>query len=196
MIGSTGDDAFPASCSETALEQGLRTDNLAISRDQETLPSLEPVSVEKRQVPDGYAYTVSTYHDPDGCLIAEKTIVEGMPHVWSGGLTGRGDVKGPNGAEIAWTFFSRFTRSLTSMPCAEIQEPAIESSESGNGTRDVGSDGAEAAEVGRVRNGATDARSNRTPIIIIGLVAVLLLAVGGVVLVRRRSRSSGSDLPA
>ena len=38
-------------------------------------------------MPHGRAYTVSSYRDPGGCLIAERWIIHGAPHAWPGGTT-------------------------------------------------------------------------------------------------------------
>ena len=44
------------------------------------------VTVERRQVPGGHAYTRSIYHDPQGDAIMEKWIVHQLGHAWSGGV--------------------------------------------------------------------------------------------------------------
>ena len=66
---------------------------------------------------------VKSFLDPDGCLIAERWIVHGMGHFWSGGTTDPAyanftDPKGPSAAEATWAFLSRYRRSDTGMPCA------------------------------------------------------------------------------
>jgi poly(hydroxyalkanoate) depolymerase family esterase len=134
-IGSTGDLAFPKNCADKGLEQGLRTDNLVISGAQGGPIALTPASTHVAQRPGGRTYKVFTYRDPDGCLIGSKTIIDGMPHAWPGGTTdpkykGYGDPSAPEGAEIAWAFFQHFTKSQTSMPCAEtpVAAPAAASS--------------------------------------------------------------------
>ncbi len=126
VIGSTGDLAFPAACSDNAMEQGLRTNNLAISGGQTAPLSLAPATVRKEQKPGGRSYTVSTYRDPDGCLVGERTIIDGMAHSWPGGTSDpayNSDPTAPSGAEIAWAFLRRFTKSETSLPCAEAPAP-------------------------------------------------------------------------
>jgi poly(hydroxyalkanoate) depolymerase family esterase len=121
VIGSTGDLAFPAACEKKALQQGLRTDNLVISGSQTGPISLSAASVSSGQVPKGRRYTVSTFRDPNGCLIAQQTIIDGMPHAWPGGsshMGGYSDPTAPDGATIAWNFFRHFTLSSSTLPCA------------------------------------------------------------------------------
>ena len=124
VIGSDADLAFPENCANKALEQGLRTNNLVLSGTQEEPLALDPAVVREKQEPGGYSYTVSRYRDPDGCLIGEKWIINGMPHSWPGGTSdpkyaGWTDPKAPSGAEGSWAFFDRYTKRRTSMPCAE-----------------------------------------------------------------------------
>jgi hypothetical protein len=102
-----------------------------ISGSQDGPIALGPSSIQAEQRPGGRTYKVFTYRDPEGCMIGSKTIIDGMPHAWPGGTTdpkykGYGDPTAPEGAEIAWAFFRRFTKSQTSMPCAEtpIAAPA------------------------------------------------------------------------
>ena len=124
VLGGNADLAFPWSCTEKALEQGLRTANLVIDGSQERPISLEPARIRRGQKPGGYAYTVGTYRDPAGCLVGESWRIHGMAHFWSGGTTdpaydGYTDVKGPSAARATWAFFQRYRKSQTKMPCAE-----------------------------------------------------------------------------
>jgi poly(hydroxyalkanoate) depolymerase family esterase len=124
VTGSDADLAFPNTCAEKALEQGLRTNNLVISGDQSRPIALTPATVRHRQKPGGLAYEVNTYRDPGGCLIGERWLIHGMPHAWPGGTTdpkyaGFTDPKAPSGAKGFWSFAHHFTKRGTSMPCAE-----------------------------------------------------------------------------
>ena len=115
VIGSDADLAFPAACADKALEQGLRTNNLVLGGSQESPIALSPAAVREKQKPGGYGYTVSRYRDPDGCLIGERWIINGMPHSWPGGTTdpkyaGWTDPKAPSGAKGSWAFFRRYTK--------------------------------------------------------------------------------------
>ncbi len=132
VLGGDADLAFPWTCTEKALEQGLRTNNLVLGQSQERPIALTPAAVRKEQKPGGHAYTVKSYRDPDGCLIGESWNVHGMGHFWSGGTTdpryaGYGDTKGPSGAEASWAFLRRYTKSSTAMPCAEAAGAATHS---------------------------------------------------------------------
>jgi poly(hydroxyalkanoate) depolymerase family esterase len=66
------------------------------------------VRVERGQVPGGYAYTRSIYHDPRRCALMEKWIVHQMGHAWSGGSPSEShtDPKGPNASAEMVRFFS------------------------------------------------------------------------------------------
>ena len=124
VISGDQDLAFPPSCNDKALEQGLRTDNMVLSRSQDGPISLSPASSHDGQVTGGYAYTVKSFLDPSGCLIAERWIVHGMGHFWSGGTTDPAyanftDPKGPSAAKATWAFLSRYRKPDTEMPCAE-----------------------------------------------------------------------------
>jgi poly(hydroxyalkanoate) depolymerase family esterase len=124
VLGGNADLAFPWSCTEKALEQGLRTANLVVGGSQDGPISLEPATIRRGKKPGGYAYTVRTYRDPAGCLVGESWRIHGMAHFWSGGTTdpayaGYTDVKGPSAAKATWAFFKRYRRSTTGMPCAE-----------------------------------------------------------------------------
>ena len=127
-IGSDADQAFPAACTDKALEQGLRTNNLVLSGSQDGPIALSPAEVREEEKPGGHAYTVSTYRDPAGCLIGERWIIHGMPHAWPGGTTdakyaGFTDTRAPSGADASWAFLERYRKSDTAMPCAEAPVP-------------------------------------------------------------------------
>jgi poly(hydroxyalkanoate) depolymerase family esterase len=118
VLGGDADLAFPWTCTQKALDQGLRTNNLVLSGSQTGSISLAPASTEQRRVPGGRTYTISRYRDPDGCLVGESWKIHGMGHYWSGGsddpaVAGYSDVTGPSAAKATWRFFSRFRNSHT-----------------------------------------------------------------------------------
>lgn len=124
-MGGDADQGVPPACVNKALEQGLRTNNLVLGKSQTSPISLAPAST--REVAPAaaghYPSTVSTYLDPAGCLIGERWLIRGMNHFWPGGTTDPKyksftDPKGPNGAEVIWSFFERFTKSGSSQGCA------------------------------------------------------------------------------
>ena len=66
-----------------------------------------PGAVLPGQVPGGYAYTRSVYHDLKGNALMEKWIVHTMTHKWSGGSPAGSytDPKGPDASEEFLRFF-------------------------------------------------------------------------------------------
>jgi poly(hydroxyalkanoate) depolymerase family esterase len=122
VIGGDADQGVPPACADKALLQGLRTDNLVLDGSQTAPIHLTPASVTHGQVPKGYSYTVSNYHDGHGCLIGQRVLVHGMNHFWSGGSSNPEwhdftDPKGPSAAVMSWAFFSRYTLSNTAWSC-------------------------------------------------------------------------------
>lgn len=123
VITSDGDQAFPHTCGDKALEQALRTNNLVLGNTQTSPISLRPVSVVPGKVPGGRSYDVSTYLDAHRCLVGEKLLIHGMPHAWPGNATqdpkytGYTDRTAPDGAEFAWAFVRKFTNVHTPEPC-------------------------------------------------------------------------------
>ena len=129
-MGGDADRGIPPGCVDKALEQGLRTNNLTLGLSQTGPISLSAASTRgvDGTEPDDYDSTVTTYLDPEGCMVGERWLIHGMDHFWPGGssdpeLAHFTDPKGPNGAEIAWEFFRRYTKSGTAPPCSEATRP-------------------------------------------------------------------------
>jgi poly(hydroxyalkanoate) depolymerase family esterase len=123
VMGGDADQGIPPACADKALEQGLRTDNLVMSGSQTRPLSLTPTSVTQDANPGGYPSTVSSYADAAGCLIGQRWLIHGMNHFWPGGSADPTwanwtDPKGPSGAEVAWRFFTHYTKASTAPPCA------------------------------------------------------------------------------
>ncbi len=125
VMGGDADQAIPPACADKAFDQGLRTNNLVLGTSQESPISLSAAGSRELPAgqPDGYPSTITNYRDPKGCLIGRRVLVHGMNHFWPGGTTNPAyanftDPKGPNGAELSWDFFKRFTKKGTAMPCA------------------------------------------------------------------------------
>jgi poly(hydroxyalkanoate) depolymerase family esterase len=75
-----------------------------------------PSSVERGQVPNGHAYTRTTYHDVSGQPIMEQWLIHGAGHAWSGGSP-RGsytDPQGPDAAREMMRFFYEHSRGAAS----------------------------------------------------------------------------------
>lgn len=124
VIGGDADQGIPPHCANKALAQSLRTNNLVIDHHQTTPISLTPARVQRKQVPGGYAYTVSTYVDQHRCTIGQRYLVHGMNHFWSGGSANPKwadftDPKGPSAAVASWQFFSHFTLANTARSCGK-----------------------------------------------------------------------------
>ena len=117
-MGSDGDLAFPANCTVKAVEQSLRTNNLVLSGSQDGPLALEPATTTSYAPPGRFGYDVSTFEDPDGCLVAERWIIHGMPHAYPG-ETALGASAAPSATTATWDFLSRYRRSDTALPCAE-----------------------------------------------------------------------------
>lgn len=65
------------------------------------------ITVHRGQVPAGHAYTRSVYHDKTGPSLAEKWLVHGAGHAWSGGNPDIAftDGRGPNASQEMLRFF-------------------------------------------------------------------------------------------
>src|SRR5918911_239643 len=66
------------------------------------------VTVGQGQVPGGYTYTRSIYHDPQGRALMEKWIIHQMGHAWAGGRPSGSptDPQGPDASAEMVRFFS------------------------------------------------------------------------------------------
>ena len=60
----------------------------------------------------GRSYTVATFRDSAGRIVAQKVTVEGMNHAWSGGPVGWpfSDELGPDATGMTWAFFRNYRR--------------------------------------------------------------------------------------
>ena len=66
-----------------------------------------PARTTSGQVPNGRSYTVSYYNDANGAELAQKWIVHGMTHAWSGGCSceSYADPQGPDATAAMYAFF-------------------------------------------------------------------------------------------
>ncbi len=71
-------------------------------------------SVERGQVPDGYAYTRTRHHAVDGQACLEQWVIHGAGHAWSGG-DARGshtDPRGPDASREMLRFFHLHAKAV------------------------------------------------------------------------------------
>ena len=121
------DGRIPYPCGRQALAQWLGTNDLILEREHRTVLASAPIRVSHAMVPDGHAYTVASYSDKAGCLVAQFWTVHGMGHFWSGGSADPSsarysDPRGPNAAAASWAFFSRWSLSGPVRPCAPARK--------------------------------------------------------------------------
>jgi poly(hydroxyalkanoate) depolymerase family esterase len=117
------DDTIPYRCGQQALTQWLSTDNLILKHDRRTTLSQTPTGASRSTVAGGHAYTVLSYADKSGCVLAQLWTIHEMGHYWSGGSTDPAsaryvDPRGPSAAAASWAFFSHWRRSGPVGPCA------------------------------------------------------------------------------
>jgi poly(3-hydroxybutyrate) depolymerase len=117
------DDTIPYRCGQQALAQWLDTDNLILEQERRALLPLTPTSVSRAAVPGGHAYTVDSYADTAGCVVAQLWTVHGMGHFWSGGSAGSSsarfsDPRGPSASAASWAFFSNWRLTGQAHRCA------------------------------------------------------------------------------
>jgi poly(hydroxyalkanoate) depolymerase family esterase len=123
VIHGDADPAVPYRCGQQAIAQWLGVDNVVLSRQGRPRVPGSPASVRGAVVPGGYGYTVLSYADGSGCVVAQLWTVHGMGHYWSGGSADPGsarysDPRGPSAAVASWAFFSRWGLSGPLLPCA------------------------------------------------------------------------------
>jgi poly(hydroxyalkanoate) depolymerase family esterase len=113
VLHGDADGRIPYRCGQQAVAQWLRTDDLLLGRERRASIPGVPERVRHAVVAHGRAYTVLTYADRSGCVVAELWTVHGMGHFWSGGSadpssTRFSDPRGPSASAASWAFFSRW----------------------------------------------------------------------------------------
>jgi poly(hydroxyalkanoate) depolymerase family esterase len=117
------DEVVPYRCGEQALHQWLDTDNLLLERKHRAPVPGAPAAVRKGLVPRGRTYTVASYPDGQGCIVAQFWTIHEMGHAWSGGSSDPSvsryvDTRGPSAAAASSSFFLRWRMSGPVAPCA------------------------------------------------------------------------------
>ena len=117
------DQTIPYRCGQQALAQWLTTDNLILAQKRRAALPLTPTTVSRADVPGGHAYTVDSYADTAGCVVAQLWTVDGMGHFWSGGSAASSsarfsDPRGPSASAASSAFFSNWRLSGQTPRCA------------------------------------------------------------------------------
>jgi poly(hydroxyalkanoate) depolymerase family esterase len=123
-IQGDSDGTVPPRSGFTVMRQWMTTANVVTTGTTSGPFPLEPTSTTRGRVPGGRAYTTFTYRGPHGCLAGQHVYVHGMGHFWPGGSRDKTwyeweDPTAPNGVDLTWSFFRRFTRTSTGGACTE-----------------------------------------------------------------------------
>jgi poly(hydroxyalkanoate) depolymerase family esterase len=123
VVHGDRDATIPYRCGQQALTQWLRTDSLILEHQRRAALPRGPTGVSHANVTGGHPYTVLSYADRSGCVIAQFWSIHGMGHYWSGGSADPSsarysDPRGPSAAAASWAFFSRWRLSGHEVRCA------------------------------------------------------------------------------
>jgi poly(hydroxyalkanoate) depolymerase family esterase len=116
------DHTVPYRCGQQAIAQWLRTDDLILEHERRAVLPSSP-SISRAAAPRGHAYTVASYTDTRGCVVAQLWTIHGMGHYWSGGSADPASLRysdplGPSAAVNSWVFFSRWRLAGSVEQCA------------------------------------------------------------------------------
>jgi len=123
VIHGDADPGVPYRCGRQAMAQWLGVDNVVLQRGHRPGVAGTPAGSRDAVVPEGHRYTVQSYADGSGCVVAQLWTVHGMGHYWSGGSAAPAsarysDPRGPSAAAASWAFFSRWGLSGPLGPCS------------------------------------------------------------------------------
>jgi poly(hydroxyalkanoate) depolymerase family esterase len=123
VIHGDVDPSVPYRCGRQVIAQWLGVDNVILQRGHRPGVPGRPAGSRDAVVPGGHGYTVLSYADRSGCVVAQLWTVHGMGHYWSGGSAGPASVpysdpRGPSAAAASWAFFSRWRLSGPLRPCS------------------------------------------------------------------------------
>jgi poly(hydroxyalkanoate) depolymerase family esterase len=101
------DTTVPPVNAQQLVQQWQITDDLADDSQANKSIPVAPVKVAQGQVPNGHAYTVTTYSDGHNGDLIESWLVTGMGHAWSGGCSCAqyADPAGPDETAAMYAFF-------------------------------------------------------------------------------------------
>lgn len=107
----------PAACPGRVLEHGHLRQPLGRPRipnlDSHSAPYIPAsTTTHTTPVPNGRTYTVQTFRNQAGVVVAQKYTIDGMNHAWSGGppVWPFSDELGPDATGISWNFFRNYHR--------------------------------------------------------------------------------------
>ncbi len=99
---------------DQTVQQFVQTNDLGDDGLDNNTAAYVPASVTRQAAPvsGGRMYTVATFRNKGGVMVAQKVTVEGMNHAWSGGpaLLPFSDERGPDATGMSWAFFKNFRR--------------------------------------------------------------------------------------
>lgn len=100
---------------DQVVQQWMQTNHLA-SHGLYVADFNNPTTATFGQVPEGYAYTVSTWKDHAGKEVQQYWKILGLAHAWSGGnpAVSYTDPEGPNASEAMYQFFMNHPMSRAS----------------------------------------------------------------------------------
>jgi len=104
------DRIVPPINGDQVVQQWMQTNHLA-SQGLYVADFKNPTTTTFGQVPEGYAYTVSTWEDHAGKEVQQYWKIDGLAHAWSGGNPAGSytDSRGPNASEVMYQFFMKQT---------------------------------------------------------------------------------------
>jgi poly(3-hydroxybutyrate) depolymerase len=84
VVGELDREAPPAN-TEQVVQQHLANDDLVDDGADNGSVATTPAQTDAGEVPGGHAYSVDTYVDGAGCVLAQRWLINGMAHAWSKG---------------------------------------------------------------------------------------------------------------
>ena len=110
VFQGTRDKIVPPINGDQVVQQWMQTNRLA-SQGLYVADFHNPTTTTSGQVPEGLAYTVSTWEDYAGKEVQQYWKIDGLAHAWSGGnpTVSYTDPRGPNASEVMYQFFMKHT---------------------------------------------------------------------------------------
>jgi poly(hydroxyalkanoate) depolymerase family esterase len=118
VFQGTRDRIVPPINGDQVVQQWMQTNHLA-THGLYVADFNNPTITTSGQVPEGLAYTVSTWEDHSGKGVQQYWKIDGLAHAWSGGnpAVSYTDPRGPNASQVMYQFFMKHT--MTEANCYE-----------------------------------------------------------------------------